>query len=104
MTAPNTWKAILRGIMPLLYSVVAAVIAHFGYKASPALVAQIVVLGTGGLTILLHAAERRWPWIGALLGYIGAPQYAPSVKKTLEAQVAQLEAEVAQLRAKPSTP
>jgi len=94
---PNLLKALIRTLTPLVYSSVAAVIAHFGYHVSNSTVIQIVSAGFAGLTVLLHSAEVKWPWVGGLLGWFGAPQYTPSTKTTvvsLEAQVAALTAQL----------
>lgn len=92
----NTLKAVVRSLTPWAASVVAALIAHFGYHVSNVVATQIVVAAGTGLTVVLHAAERKWPWVGALLGWAGAPQYAPSNK----AVIAQLQAQVAALTTK----
>jgi hypothetical protein len=93
----NTFKAIVRTVMPAIYSGVAAVIAHFGYHVSNAVVIQIVSIGFGGLTLVLHAAEAKWPWVGVFLGYIGAPVYTPSTKTTVALLQSQLATALAQL-------
>jgi hypothetical protein len=93
--ASNTFKALIRSLMPFVYSGAAALIAHFGYHVSNSTVIQIVTIGFAGLTIVLHAAESQWPWVGVFLGYVGAPVYAPVVSQTT--QIAQLEALVAAL-------
>jgi len=84
--------------MPLIYSSVAAIIAHFGYHVSNSTVIQIVTVGFGGLTIILHLAETKWAWVGALLGYIGAPVYV-STKASQAAQISQQAAQIAELEA-----
>lgn len=93
---PNTVKAIVRSLTPWATSVVAAVIAHFGYHVSNTVALQIVVAVGSGLTLLWHALERKFPWVGAFLGWVGAPAYAPSNKQV----IAQLQAQVAALTAK----
>jgi hypothetical protein len=92
--------------MPFVYSGAAAAIAHFGWHVSNSVVIQIVAIAGGILTLGLHAAEAKWPWVGALLGYIGAPTYTPATKVTvaqLQAQIAALAAQLEEAKA-PSTP
>jgi hypothetical protein len=93
--ASNAFKAIVRSLMPLVYSGAAGIIARFGYHVSNSTVIQIVTAGFGVATIVLHAAESQWPAVGVFLGYIGAPVYAPSTKVTLQAQLASVEAQFA---------
>ena len=94
MFSTNTLKAIVRSLTPWATSVLAAVIAHFGWHASPTLAGEIVVIAGAGLTIVLHAAETKFPWVGALLGWVGAPAYAPSLKKLQAVTIAKLQAEI----------
>ena len=95
----NSFKAIVRSLMPFVYSGAAALIAHFGYHVSNAVTVQIVTIVGVVLTIVLHALESQFPWIGVFLGYLGAPVYAPSAKVTLaasqKAQIATLETQLA---------
>jgi hypothetical protein len=103
---PNTLKALVRTLTPLLYPLVASAIARFGYHVSNATIIQIVAGGFAGLTVILHSAEAKWPWVGVFMGWLGAPAYAPSTKMT----VTQLQAEIDALKAQqaeaahPSTP
>ena len=102
----NPYKALVRSLMPLLYPAVAAIIAHFGYHVSNAVVIQIVAGGFAGATVLLHTAETRWPWVGVFLGWLGAPGYTPTTKVTvvsLQAEIDALKAQQAEA-AHPSTP
>lgn len=95
----NAFKAIIRSLMPFIYSGAAGLIARFGYHVTNSTVIQIVAIAGGVLTIVLHALETQFPWVGVFLGYIGAPIYAPSAKVTLaasqKAQIAQLEQQLA---------
>jgi len=93
----NTFKAVVRGLMPFIESGAAAIIAHFGYHVSLQTTIEILGIAGAGLTILLHAAETQWPSIGVFLGYIGAPVYAPSTKISQKSEIAALEAKVAAL-------
>src|ERR1035437_2224715 len=106
----NAFKAIVRSLMPFVYSGAAAIIARFGYHVANTTVIQIVTIAGGVLTIVLHALETQFPWIGVLLGYIGAPVYPPSTKVSQAAQIATLEnqsaallAEIALLKGTPAT-
>ena len=94
MNATNTVKALVRSLTPWAISVVASVIAHFGYHVSLTTASQITVAVGTVLTIGAHVLERRFPWVGVFLGWIGAPAYAPSVKQSLALKVASLEAEI----------
>lgn len=99
---PNAYKAILRSLMPFVEGAVVAVVAHFGWHINLATAAQVLVVVGGALTVVLHAAESRWPWVGVFLGVLGAPAYVPSAKATQagvlatqDARIATLEAELA---------
>ena len=102
----NAFKAIVRSLTPFVYSGAAALIAHFGYHVSNSTVIQIVAIVGAVLTIVLHLLETQFPSIGILLGYIGAPVYAPvPTRASLESQIAALEAQVAAFIAPtPATP
>lgn len=93
----NSLKAIIRSLMPFVYSTAASLIAHLGYHVSMKSTVEIVAIVGGALTILLHALETQWPAIGIFLGYVGAPVYAPSTKVSQAQQIAQLEAQIASL-------
>lgn len=95
---PNTLKAIIRSLMPFVYSGVAAIIAHFGYHVSNSTVIQIVAAGFAAATVILHSLEVKFPWVGVFLGWIGAPAYAPSTKVTLVQQLAAQQLEIDGLR------
>lgn len=95
----NVYKAIIRGLVPWLTSTIAAVVAHFGFHVSPIVSAEVIVFAGTGLTVILHALETRYRWIGVFLGWIGAPVYAPSVKATLQANIATLQAQLAAISA-----
>ena len=97
--APNPFKAVVRSLMPFVISGIVAVCVHFGYHPSAQVADDIALAGGAGLTIVLHAAESRWPKLGVLLGYVGAPVYAPSTKVSLAAENADLKARVANLEA-----
>ena len=97
-TTPNVWKAIIRSITPLVYSTAVAVIAHFGYHVSNATVVQIVTTGFIALSVVLHSLEIKFPWVGVLLGWFGAPAYTPSVKKTQAQQIAEQAQQIADLQ------
>ncbi len=95
----NTLKSIVRGLSPLVISAVASVIAHFGYHVSLATTVQILGAASAVLVVVLHSAERKFPWVGAALGWLGAPLYTPSVKTQQAATIAQLQAQVSALTA-----
>jgi len=108
--ASNTFKALVRTFAPFIESGIAGLVAALGFHATATTVAGIVGIAGTVLTIVLHAAESKWPAVGALLGWIGAPVYAPSTKITLTSQVQTLEAQLAAVLAaqyeaqKPSAP
>ena len=100
--ASNAFKAIVRSLMPFVLSGAAALIARLGYHVTLTTTTEILGIVGGALTIVLHAAETQWPWVGIFLGYIGAPVYAPSTKVSYEAQIASLQAQMATLLAQQS--
>lgn len=97
--ASNAFKAIVRSIMPWIISSAASAIAHFGYHVTLPVTIQILGVVGAFLVVVLHTAETRWPWVGVLLGYVGAPVYAPSVKVQSQVYTASLEARIAELEA-----
>jgi len=98
-TSSNAVKAIIRSLAPFVYSFIASVIAHFGYHVSLAVTIQIAAIAGLGLTVVLHALETQFPWVGAFLGWIGAPAYAPSTKALLIAHNQTLKSQIATLLA-----
>jgi len=106
----NVYKALVRTLTPLAITGIVSLVAHFHYHVTNATAIQIVAFGFAGLTILLHAAETKFPWVGVLMGWLGAPAYAPSKSASLQDQFNALSAEYATLLAKqqeaanPSTP
>jgi len=88
----NQVKAFIRGVMPFVESSIVASVAHFGFKISPTVSAQIIALGGLGLSAVLHYLETHFKWVGVLLGWIGAPAYAPSLSATVKSLTAELEA------------
>jgi hypothetical protein len=85
--------------MPFILGGIVAVCARFGYHPTGVQLTEIVgIIGTV-LTIVVRPLEAKWPAFGILLGYIGAPVYAPSTKVSQSTQIAQLEAKVAVLLA-----
>jgi hypothetical protein len=83
----NTLKAIIRSLTPWALSLIAGVVAHFGWHPSLALEVKIVGIGGAGLTVAVHALEVKFPWVGVFLGWLGAPKYAPSAKNALIAEL-----------------
>lgn len=91
----NAFKSIVRSLSPFVISGAVSAIAHFGYHVSNAVALQIVLAAGAALAVVLHALETQFPWVGVLLGYIGAPVYAPSGKTSMKTQIAMLEAQLA---------
>ena len=88
----NAGKTLVRQLMPVVYSLIAAFIARLGYHVSLLSVAKIIGVGTVGLNVVLVPLERKWPWFGAILGWLGAPTYTPTVSKAaLLGRIAELE-------------
>ena len=83
----NTLKAIVRSLTPWALSALAGLVAHFGWHPSLALEIQLFTAAGAGLTIVLHAAEKKFPWVGVFFGWLGAPAYAPSAKNALIADL-----------------
>jgi len=94
---PNVVKAIVRSIMPFIISAFVAVCIHFGYHPTAQTITWVLGAGGGGLTILLHLLEKKWPMVGILLGYIGAPVYTPPKRVLQSNKISQLETQVATL-------
>ena len=97
---PNTIKSIVRALTPWLLTTLGALAARFGFHVSNAASLQGLVLAGGVLTVVLHTLESRFPWAGTLLGWIGAPVYAPGKASQQSTTIATLESEVAALSAK----
>lgn len=62
-----------------------ALLARQGFHLSPAVTATITTLVTGAVAGLYHTAvtwlEKRWPWLGHLLGVKAAPAPKGGVNK-----------------------
>ena len=97
---PHTIKSIVRALTPWLLTTLGALAAHFGWHVSNATSLQGLVIAGGVLTVLLHSLERRFPWVGTFLGWIGAPVYEPGKASQQATTIASLESEVAALSAK----
>lgn len=97
--SPNAFKAIVRSLMPFVLAGIVALCVRLGYHPTPQVVSDIALAGGAALTILLHAAESRWPRLGVLLGYVGAPVYPPSAKVSLASENADLKDRLAALEA-----
>ena len=94
---PNTIKSIVRALTPWLLTTLGALAAHFGFHVSNAASLQGLVLAGGVLTVVLHSLESRFPWVGTLLGWVGAPFYVPGKSSQQATIIATLESEVAAL-------
>ena len=97
---PNTIKSIIRALTPWLLTTLGAVAAHFGWHVSSTASLQGLVLAGGLLTVVLHALEHKFPWVGALLGWLGAPVYAPGKASQQATTIATLESQITALESK----
>ena len=79
--------------MPFLETSAAGLVAHLGFHLSTK-TAAIYIAGGGGVVLsgVLNYLEKRFKWVGVLLGWIGAPSYAPSLSATVKSLTAELEA------------
>ena len=98
--APSRWKDITRFVTPYLLSLIISLAAKLGFNVTLVTAGLILTIGGTALGIVALIFEKWFPWVGAFLGYIGAPVYAPSKAKVKDAMISTLEAQVAELMAK----
>lgn len=108
--APSPVKDIWRVAVAFLTSLAVGVIVHFGFHLTPNGTLLVAVIVGFVLSAVLRFLEAHFPWVGALLGLIGAPNFPPSAKLKAQAYTQSLEAQLAALEtrfnemATPSTP
>ena len=98
-TPQDTVRSIVRSLTPWIMSGAVAVATRLGLNIDPQLTAELFAAVGAGLTIGLRALEAKFPWVGKLLGFSGAPTYPPTKKQQTALTIASLEAEVAALQA-----
>ena len=107
----DTARSIIRSLTPWVLSGTLALATRLGFSVDPQVSAELFA-GIGAvLTIGLRSLEARYPWVGKLLGFSGAPTYPPTKKQqaALEAAaqtalIAELQAKVAELQAANTVP
>lgn len=99
LPAPSIWKDITRFVTPYLLMLIVSLAAKFGFHVTLVTAAGILTIGGTALGIVVRILERWFPWFGVFLGYIGAPAYKPTAKKSLEAQLGELAAQYVALQA-----
>lgn len=98
----NPVKDIWRLVVSYVTTAVIGVVAHLGFHV--ALRSTVVLAAVVGVVLaaVLRWLEKTFPWVGALLGLIGAPAFPASSRLQAQAYTQSLEAQVAQLRAQVS--
>ena len=91
-------KDVWRLVVSYVTTAVIGLIARLGFHAD--LRTTIVVGLVVGLILaaVLRWAERSFPWVGALLGLIGAPTFPASARLQAQAYTQSLEAQLAALQ------
>ena len=97
--APSVWKDAVRFVTPYLEAFIISLVAKLGFHVTLVMAAGILTLGGTALGLIFRALEHWFPWVGALLGYIGAPAYRPTAKNSLKAQLADLASQYIALQA-----
>ena len=98
-TPQDTIRSIVRSLTPWIMSGVIAVAARLNAQIDPQLTAELFAAIGAGLTIGLRALEAKFPWVGKLLGFSGAPTYPPTKKQAAAITIADLQDQVAKLQA-----
>lgn len=98
-TPQDTVRSIVRSLTPWVLSGVIAIATRLGLNIDPQLSAELFAAIGAVLTIGLRALEAKYPWVGKLLGFSGAPTYPPTKKQQTAMTIAELEAQVAALQA-----
>ena len=93
----NTILSLIRTYVPIAVGALVAWLLTLGVTLDPASEAGLTVAGTGLLIAtyytLIRLLERRWPWVGILLGSAQAPTYSGTVALVNPATVARMAAE-----------
>ena len=97
-TPQDTIRSIVRSLTPWMLSGVIAIATRLGLNIDPQLSAELFAAIGAALTIGLRALEAKYPWVGKLLGFSGAPTYPPTKKQQTALTIADLEAQVAALQ------
>jgi hypothetical protein len=103
-TPQDTVRSIVRSLTPWVLSGVIAISTRLGLNINPQVSAELFAAIGTGLTIGLRALEAKYPWVGKLLGFSGAPMYPPTKKQQTAQTIAALEAQVAALQAAQTQP
>ena len=92
-TNADLLKAIIRSITPWAITTMVTLVARLGYHITLQVAIQILVVAGAALTVVAHLLEKKWPWVGVFLGWIGAPVY-PLTPKQTQAKIANLQAQL----------
>ena len=75
----NTILSLIRTYVPVAVGALVAWLLTLGVTLDPASETGLTVAGTGLLIAayytIIRLAERRWPWVGILLGSTAQPVY-----------------------------
>jgi hypothetical protein len=67
-----------RTVVPLLAGAIVSVAVRIGFHLDSADVVNVLTpLVTAVYYVVLRGLEKRWPWVGTLLGARKTPSYAP---------------------------
>ena len=82
----NTITSLIRTYVPIVVGSLVAWLLTLGVTLDPSAEAGLVTAGTGLLIAVYYTAvrllEKRWPFLGVLLGSATAPTYPPPVTTT----------------------
>jgi hypothetical protein len=99
LPAPSLWKDLSRFVVPFLLPFIVSIIAKLGFHVTLATAAGILTFGGLALGVVLRALEVKWKWMGALLGYIGAPIFQQTKGKLKDAAMTAMAAQITELLA-----
>lgn len=94
---PSTsiFKTIVRAATPWAISAVVWSAQRFGLHVNAGTATEVAAVVGTALTVLVPPLEKKWPWVGVFLGWIGAPTYtALTTKAALEAEIVALQNQV----------
>lgn len=84
----NQIKDAIRALTPWVIAAVVWLVQHFGFHISGLAAGKVAAIVGTAISLLARYLETKWKWFGALLGWIGVPQFSPTVlKTTLEKQL-----------------
>jgi len=95
---PSTsiYKTIVRTLTPWAIGAVVWVAQRLGFHVNAGTATEVAASIGLALTLIVPPLEKKFPWMGVFLGWIGAPTWTANTSKAqLAAQLAALEVQLA---------